>query len=166
MREVPQARGDPCRDQFCFCSLSLHCEVASACGEGWPICRLPRAFCRCLSTYQFGKLQALLATVFANYNEGYFPLWFRPRPCPKPKRVLANWNMVRHVLRIMTVELRHAVHLLLKLAWLRLFRGEGGPPRFQHLATRDLSRAEPLHNISWISESILLSSNVRDRAES
>ena len=37
------------------------------------------------------------------------------------------------------------VHLLLKLAWLRLFRGEGGPPTFQHLATRDPSRAGPLH---------------------
>ena len=31
--------------------------MASACGEGWPICRLPRAFCRCLSTDQLGKLQ-------------------------------------------------------------------------------------------------------------
>ena len=51
-----------------------------------------------------------------NYNEEIFPPWFQPRPCLEPKRVLANWNMVRHVLRMVTVELRHAVQLLLKVA--------------------------------------------------
>ena len=37
--------------------------------------------------------------------------WFRPGTCPGLKRVLANWEMVRHVLRMVTVELRHACAL-------------------------------------------------------
>ena len=41
--------------------------------------------------------------LFRQPQRRIFPPWFRPGPCPWPKCVLANWNMVRHVLRMVTV---------------------------------------------------------------
>ena len=46
----------------------------------------------------------------------YFPAWFRPRPI-QTKRVLANWNMVRHVLRVVAVKLQHACALVSLVPW-------------------------------------------------
>ena len=59
---------------------------------------------------QLDRLKQFLATVFQNYKEGCFPPWFRPRPL-QTKRVLANWNMIRHFLRLVAVKLQHACAL-------------------------------------------------------
>ena len=83
-------------------------------------------------THQLGTLRHFDHRV-PNYNERIFPPWFRPGLCPKPKRVFASWNMVRHYLQMVAIQLRHACALESHVAWSRLFCGNG-LPSFRHLA--------------------------------
>ena len=92
---------------------------------------------------QLGKLQALWPPI-PNYNEGIFPPWFRPGPCP-------NQNVS---LQIGTSSYDTLVHMPLMLDWQRLFRGEDGPPSFQHSPRVNLYTTSEA-----IAESIMFSSN-------
>ena len=155
MREFPQARGDPCRVPVSLLSLSfaLRCVFSL-----WRVVAdvqvapgVPQMFVEPTNLADFGHFDNRVRKLQRRIS----PPWFRPGPCPEPKRVSAHWNMVRHVLRMVTVKLRHA-------SWL------GNDCSAEKMDYPVFSNHElNLYTTSdAIAQSILLSSNEGDRAAS
>ena len=81
-----------------------------------------------------------------NYDEGFFLRGF-DRDRVQTKTCTCKLDLVQHVLRMMAVKLRHACALASHVGMVTTVPRRRWTTQFSAFATRDLSQAEPLHNI-------------------